>query len=364
MKILFLAHDTYRAGSQILLLGFLKFLKENHANLSFDLLVNGGGELMESFEQVTRVFKWYEATKSKGFFSKNNSSQTLLKQLAAEDYDLIYSSTILNGSILEAISEWNKPVITHVHEMKYWIHKAGTENLNAIRRHTTQYIAASEAVKKVLMAYDIPKEKINVVYEFTDTQDIQQPAKSLKQLLNLPDEALIIGACGAEKWRKGKDLFIPLAISVLQNTNLPVHFVWIGGSLDEELQYDLTNSGFSHRIHFVNHLAHASDYFSYFYLFLMLSREDPFPVVNLEAGARGVPILCFQEGGGTPELLAEHPECILPYLNLDAGKERIINLLQHPDKRNQVGKSIQEKILSQFDIQQIGASLVDIIKNI
>ena len=35
----------------------------------------------------------------------------------------------------------------------------------------------------------------------------------------------------------------------------------------------------------------------------MTSREDPFPLVNLEAMTNGVPVICFKDSGGSEELV-------------------------------------------------------------
>jgi glycosyltransferase involved in cell wall biosynthesis len=279
-------------------------------------------------------------------------------------FDLIYNNSFTNGSLLEELNILNKPVITHVHELSYWIERSGEKNLYYIKKFTSKYIAVSEAVKTYLNKCNITDQKIQIIHEFTnvDRMTACQEEKGLRKLLKLPDSCLVIGACGTEFWRKGKDLFIPLAIRTLKHTDKEVHFVWIGGQMDFELQFDLENSGYNKRIHFINHLPDASRYFNDFDIFLMLSREDPFPIVNLEVGALAKPILCFNNSGGTIELLSAINGLVSDYLDIDGMSDKIIGLVNDEKKRFEIGKILQEKIRNHFNINIVASMIEELIK--
>ena len=200
------------------------------------------------------------------------------------------------------------PIITHIHELAFWINQAGDLNLRQVESASNHIICASNAVKNYLQSRQMfENTPIETIYEHVNVNELRVTSdrKSLKEKLGLPANAFLVGASGAELWRKGKNWFIPIA---LQTFNLapdkPIHFIWIGGALTYELEYDLIKSGLTDRVHFIPHLPQANKYFHEFDVFLMLSREDPFPVVSLEAAALGVPIICFQNAGGTQEWLS------------------------------------------------------------
>src|SRR5690606_31902355 len=102
------------------------------------------------------------------------------------------------------------------------------------------------------------------VYVPVDTKKILNGDynKSLKKHLDLDKNAVLIGACGNESFRKGKDWFIPTAVQVLGSTkNKNFHFVWIGGKTSDELLFDLERCGFKNNIHFIEQLPDAHTYF-------------------------------------------------------------------------------------------------------
>lgn len=373
-KILFISHDAHRAGAQILILNYLRWLKIYHPEFEFTILLRNGGELKTEFENIAQTFQWNISPKAKylGSFLEKSIERyhrnRLLKKFTSRHFHLIYSNTIMNGDLLNNLSILKAPVITHVHELEHWIQKSGPENIKKIKALSTYYIAASNYVKNYLVQkLDINENQIKVIYEHVTSKDIlnSERWKNLKQRLNIPDDSLIIGASGAESWRKGKDWFIPLAEKVLVNLfPVEVHFVWIGGNVNDEIDRDLKRSKFKNRIHFINHLPNANMYFHDFDIFTMLSREDPFPVVNLEAALVETPILCFENSGGTPELIENNAGFVLPYGDIDAVAEKIINLLNNPGLRKKLGKNAKIKVMERYEIDKIGTQINDFIYSI
>lgn len=367
-KILFISHDAYRAGAQLLLLQLINWINQNEKNFECHLLLSKGGELEKEFKEITTVYEWtkvFNETKWIERIKKKRYYKDIKKRLSQENFDLIYANTIANGNLIHEIGLKGIPVITHVHEMNYWIEKIGNRNLSFVKEYTTKYIAASKSVKEVLINdYGIKGDNVEVVYEFT-TALVKNEWKSLKKHLGLVEDAIIIGGSGAENWRKGKDLFILTAILTLQDMqNDNIHFVWIGGVLNEELKHDVMKSGFSDQIHFINHLPDAANYFNEFTVFCMTSREDPFPLVNLEAGLREVPIVCFDEAGGTVELLEAFKHMIVPYGNVKIMSEQIMELIENEKLRILIGSHLKEKIQSEFLIDTIAKKLMNVMNNV
>lgn len=365
-KILYISHDAYRAGAQLLALGYLKWLRKNRPDIDFEILLANGGVLESEFAELGKVHHWNHPV---GDFLGRRFRQKLVRRMLLHrfkqaQFDLIYSNTIVNGQILHALRPLNLPVVTHVHELNYWITRSGEQNFELVKSTTQQFIAASEAVKLHLIDLGLDSKIIKVIYEFTDVERLlNAEKKSLKSLLSLGPDTMLIGASGAENWRKGKDLFIPLAINIIKRTNKNVHFIWIGGEVTAELKEDLDKSGYADRIHFINHISGASSYFHEFDVFAMLSREDPFPVVNLEAGALSVPIVCFDGAGGTPELLAEEKKLIVPYLDIDALGQAVVSLLEDETGRRETGRRLSERIIRLYNIETVCSNITQHIEN-
>lgn len=292
----------------------------------------------------------------------------LIKLLFFRKFDLIYSNTILNSFILQEFSSFGIPIVTHVHEMGFWLRQLDRKEFDLLRKHTSIFLTASKAVSNSLEEFGIVKSDYTFpVYAFADEDYIFKNKEnySLKKYLNIPQDSILIGACGAENYRKGKDWFIPIASGVLNMLPVPnVHFVWIGGTVTNEIEFDRFHSGFSNQIHFINHLPNAHLFFSDLSLFLMISREDPFPIVNIEAGIQSVPVLSFFGNGGTEELLEDDPILLVPFGDLKLMSERIVSLLEDPRLLKEKGRSLQKKIRKKYTKDLLCNAITDKIVSI
>jgi len=368
-KILFISHDAFRAGAQLLFLQLLQWIKIN-TDIQFEVILKNGGELYFDFEKTGKIFLWNKSNYNKSIFrwyysyKESYRKKKYKSYLKEQKFDLIYGNTITNGELLHELSFLNIPVITHVHELNYWIEKFGKQNLDYVQEYTTKYIAVSEAVKDNLVVNcNISNDKIELINAFINYDSLisSQKINSLKKHLNISNDSFIIAASGAESWRKGKEMFIPIALHVLKKSKQNIHFVWIGGDLSYELNYDLQKSGFSNNIHFIKHLPNANRFFNDIDIFLMLSRDDPFPIVNLEAGALSKPILCFENTGGTQELIDEFKDLIIPYLDICSMGERILQLIKSKELCLDIGNKLHKKIKNNYDIDIISNKIIKLI---
>jgi hypothetical protein len=179
-RILFVSHDAGRNGAPIMLLHFLRWLRV-HTNLEFSILLAREGPLVDEFRAVgeTIVNKVVENRRWHGLipvrFAKEAAKKVVLtkecqRELSRLKPSLIYANTIANGTLIEALGFNGAPVLTHVHELEYWIQRLGKSNLDLVKRHTTHYVAAAEAVKENLVrTHGIPQAKISGVWEFIET---------------------------------------------------------------------------------------------------------------------------------------------------------------------------------------------------
>jgi glycosyltransferase involved in cell wall biosynthesis len=370
-KVLFISHDAYRAGAQLLLLELLIHLREN-SDIEFEILFREEGELLPEFNKIAVTHIWKTSTNQKfrsnflrEYLAKKRNA-SLIQTLKQQRFDLIISNTITNGFLLRELSILNIPIITYVHELSYWIEKFGTKNLEYVKSFTDRYIAVSEAVKiNLVVNCQLPENKITIFNEFTNFFKINnnQLENGLKKAFGLSSRSLIVGACGREYWRKGKDLFIPVAIQVLKKTDIDVHFIWIGGEMSYELKFDLAHSGYKDKIHFIDHLPDAYKYFNDFDLFLMLSREDPFPVVNLEVASLCKTILCFENSGGTPEFLSGIDGVKANYMDIEDISRKIIFFLNNKNERIKIGKQLAERVCENYDIKIIAKRIESLINH-
>lgn len=391
-SVFFLTHDTSRTGAPIILLNFLKWLKEN-TNIDFNLLINhnesGRSDLREDFNEVctTLDYNYSPIIKVRGpltnavnhyltesFFIKSHYDN-LRSKIESLNIGLVYSNTITNARLLEFLSFLDCPVITHVHELDFSINSIiGSDNLNIIKQYTSRYIVVSKAVKDSLATkYLIPEGKIDVVYGFIpEYEEIknnpQQNRRKVLEELEIPDNSFVVGASGSTIWRKAPDLFIQLANAVNKlKPDVPVHFVWVGGENSgtrfEELWYDVTKLGLQNNVHFIGVRDNPLPYYEAFDVFALVSREDPFPLVMLEAASLGKPILCFDNSGGAIEFINNDCGFVAPYMDIDYMANKIFMLINDSGIREKTGEAAAQKSSKYHKIDYSAPKILNIINS-
>ncbi|MDJ1482165.1 glycosyltransferase [Cytophagaceae bacterium YF14B1] len=381
--ILFVSHDASRTGAPVLLLHFLKWFKKN-TTYPFVVLLRQDGVLREEFEKLAPVMVYQPRLKFKAtffnkfksrFFTGNEKKDPVRHFLSQYDIGLIFSNTLTNGKVLQDIEYLQVPVISYIHELKYTlsVEYAGPYLDYSVKK-TDFFLAGSKAVQNNLInSYQISSEKTKVIYSFLppdfftkSSPDFNKDA--FKKSLGLDSDTLVVGGIGAGAWRKGIDLFILLAKVLL--TNYPTtkyHFIWIGvGAQPNEQQmlaYDIEKAGLVNHIQLLPSTPEYSKYLQVFDVFVLSSREDPYPLVVLEAALLEKAIICFEGAGGTPEFVKEDAGIQVPYLDITGMATAIHKLQQNTEFRVQLGRVAKDRVSQMHDVEVAAPDVVSVIKN-
>jgi glycosyltransferase involved in cell wall biosynthesis len=296
----------------------------------------------------------------------------LLTRLRARAWPLVYSNTATNGYVLELIGS-RQPIVSHVHELATTIDSFGKRNFDAVRRHTTRFIACAEAVKHELTGRSVDPAIVDVVHGFISTSpDAGQSAAArprVRDELRIPQDAFVVGGSGYVSWRKAPDVFLALARTVARRRpSAPIHFVWVGAMSGHisasDLEHDARRLGIETRIHFIGSRPNPLDYFAAFDVFALVSREDPFPLVCLEVASLGIPIVCFDGAGGAKEFVEQDCGFVLPYQDVEHMADAILTLQQCEEHRATLGRRAAEKVRLRHDINRAAPQIVDIVERL
>ena len=118
--------------------------------------------------------------------------------------------------------------------------------------------------------------------------------------------------------------------------------------------------GLGDRIRFVGPLEQPAELFAAMDVFALTSREDPFPLVMLEAAAAGVPVVCFAGGGGA-RIVDPDAGRVAPYLDVAGMAAAISDLLERGEERQRMGRAA-ERVRKRHTVDQAGPVLVDVIR--
>ena len=365
-NILFVSHDANRAGAQILLLRFLRLLKEDK-NFKFSILLKQGGIIENEFNEIAQTFYWQnnKSSTSNSFFDRlyrkifpSSNHETLSIDILKEQrFDLIVSNTIANGDILPYLQQLNVPIKTYVHELEMGIQQyTKPAYFEAVKSLSSTYIACAESVKENLIKnHNIDTTLIKVLPSLLPESALDYKSeKSFDQLIRnqykIPENAFLVGGMGTVDFRKGVDVFLQVA-SKLKN-DVDIFFLWVGGQ-EEEINYknfqiDMNRLGLEN-IFFQKSVENPLDYLSMFDVFFISSREDPYPLVVLEAAILSKPIICFDRAGGAKDFVEQDCGAIVEYLNVDKVVEKIIQFKYNPNLKVQMGLNARKKVLERHN---------------
>ncbi|MGB9179719.1 MAG: glycosyltransferase family 4 protein [Pyrinomonadaceae bacterium] len=370
LNILFVSHDAYPHGAQYLLLNLVGWLKQNgFVNPRFVLA--GPGSLVDEFLRVGPALR-LDAIWQDGAASER--ALRLLRSFSGDNLSAVYLNSAAAGHVIELTRHLNVPQIAHVHELEKSIERwVGAKKMAALQAYADLFIAASGPVADNLHErHQIPGQKLRVVDAFIKCTGIRSLSKaekrSCKSALGLSPETKVVLGCGTTDWRKGPDLFVEVAQAVRENYGSPVQFVWVGSETAEgerrELEQMTNAGGLGEQVKFIGEVSNPLPYMLAADVFLLPSREDPFPLVCLEAADCGIPVICFAEAGGMPDFVGATGGAVVPYLDIREMADTLSSFLRDEAKALRLGEQAREKVRSQFDVSVKGQDIYKILKDV
>ena len=381
-KLLFLCHSASRNGATILLLDFLKWLVPQN-EFEINVLINGNGELVDSFRKLAPTKIWRSpaflaqalSPSFRGVFKTWLEKQSLRLALGLKHFDLIYANTAATAFHLQCLSTRSQATLLHIHELGSVLRLIlGSKGSSQLSSMATHFIAASNSCQKTLTGdFQIPAAKVDIVHSFISPFNISESKRlkhraGIRRQLGWPDDAFIVGGCGSLGWRKGTDVFLQVARNIRDTRGYEnVRFLWVGGNPYEketfEFEHDLQAFSLQNQCRLVAASSEVLDYYCAMDAFAMTSREDPFPLVMLEAGALGLPIVCFANSGGPPEFVGDDGGCVAPYLDVEAFATHIKNLRDNQPLCGLLGLAASKTVQNSYTTEVQAPKILQVIRS-
>ena len=370
MKTLFITHEASQTGAPLALLAILKSLKKDN-NIQFDVITIRDGELHNNFSEVAdNVFVFYKTPDNslktriiRRIKKALHIKEDELKFLNHRHYDLIYANTIASLWLGCAIKKRTGiPLIAHIHESEFLLSTYKAEK--TMFQMCDKIISVSSLSKDALVNnYSIPSSTISVVYPFSPFIDYQMISDI--PLRKDTKVTFKIGLSGYCCWIKGTDL-LPHVIKKWSELHLDINtqFIWVGQKTENfelQLKYELNKLGLQQYLSLVGETKTPMELYQEFDIFLLLSREDSFPLVALENAYLGKPIISMEGASGINDLLKQEAGIIVPYLSIDGIVNAIYQLYTNKELALKIGQKAQQLILTQFNKKKSIESIKNII---
>ena len=296
-RLLLVGHDARDHGAQVLLLHIGRVLRAAHG-IDVGFLLLGDGALLPQYQAVAPV-------------QIAHDHADLVRHIAdarAAGCTAALVNSAASARAATVLEQHGIGSVLLVHELPRIIREKGLqaglrEGVAAARR----VVFAAGFVREhchELVALDPAKTEIL-------PQGLYKPHRAdsgpdIREELRVPEGAILAVGMGYADLRKGFDLFLQLWRST--PVGQPIHFAWAGGIdpvLANYLGGEIAAAEASGRFRFLGQRADTGRLLAAADVFVLTSREDPLPSVVLEALSAGVPVVAFDETGGTPELLAQ-----------------------------------------------------------
>ncbi|WP_426327163.1 glycosyltransferase family 4 protein [Pedobacter sp. R-06] len=367
-KILFITHNLGRTGSEMLLWYSLTNLnKEKFLPLLF---TKDKGVLIDDLPSEIKHFLPYKKNPKRSLrllrsilkIFKIDSLEYQLSQIHKKNkVDFWYVNTIVIPEVYPIAKKLGVKVITHAHELPLAYNFVSYTGLETIISSSSALIGCSEAVCDKIS--DMGRPDVNLLYGFIDINKITctKSAAEVKADIGFNNHDFVWAISGKTSLIKGIDFLVSLLKELPEN----VKIIWIGGEEDTGIYYytkKTVENKFPGRVRFLG--AQSKEYYNCLNAgdaFLLLSREDSFPLVMLEAAALGKPIVGFNSGG-ISEFLKENTGIVvdswrtkdlaIAMMEVENNPERFnINEIKMQASRYEVKKqvSILENILDSIN---------------
>jgi glycosyltransferase involved in cell wall biosynthesis len=298
-RILLVGHDAFPAGAQMLLLHLGRALRRDFGiRVSFLLL--GGGALVHE----------YEAEAPTRVLPGGGDLSAALEASAADGYRAAIVNTSAAARVVPQLRQLDVRTTLLIHELpRLLAEMALTQTAFAGIAAADRVIVAARMIRDALIEAGAPADAPWVVQPQGCYRPVVRCAGArgeVRRGLALGDDVVLMLGAGYGDLRKGFDLFLQ-AWRAARRRGVSAAFCWLG-DLDPALRRHLaseidaakSNGGFF----LPGHLDDPRPWFAAADVFLLTSREDPFPSVVLEALSADLPVVAFDGGGGVPELLA------------------------------------------------------------
>lgn len=391
-RLLLIGHEASRTGAPVVLLTIVRELRAR--GIPCDVVLLRGGHLEREFRALapTTVLwtlhpDWPRPTSNiiavRGLFhvvriihsgvalviASFRTARTF-RRLQKTDIDCIYVHSIGCAPLMKRISSLKKPVVSSMYELAFSLFgSAHPVDLARFFRASHRIIVPCRMLHELLTTcYGVPAEKIVLLPEpvhdtLPQLRDIDPAA--VRRELGIAQDAFVVAMAGTIEWRKGIDLFMGLG-RVLAARLPSSCFLWIGAGSYAHLFHDswkqlyAMDPALAERFIFTGERTDVSRLLLAADVFALTSREDPNPLVHIEAAMLQKPVVCFDGAGGVPEWIGD-AGIVVPFQDVHAMAKAIEELSHDPRLREKMGQQGRAYMVTHCEPSMMIDQLLDLI---
>lgn len=280
--------------------------------------------------------------------------------------DLVYVNST-SAAIYARAARWTRrTAVLHVHESgansEVFLRRAGLRvrphdlDVEPGRGRALSLVACSPSVHRELAdLLDLEPGRITMLASVPDDAVVVERARATPE----PDHApgpLVVGCCGTAELRKGVDLWAQAAEKVRADLgdaapDREVRFVWVGSAGDEPVAGPVEHLG---------PVDNPYPHLARFDLLVLPSRDDPFPLVVLEAMLLGTPVVAFDVGAVAEQV--GDAGVVVPAEDTAALADAVRDLLLDDTERARLGRAAADRARTRFSTAAFARGLDEVVR--
>lgn len=337
-KVLFFTPHGTLTGSEVLLWHFLDHFDRQHLQAS--LYCERNGHLLASTPPDVACFVspflrgglrglTNKVIRQVGLLSNESAIRRIHQQVQP---DCWYLNTILMAYLVPLAKKLGVKTVLHIHELNSVFEAASHDDMARAMQQADLVIGVNDTIcdfARTMGAAHVVQQR-----GFVDlSKQLVDPVRSrqLRERLGIAPGTHVWLMIGTPTHRKGFDFLPALA---RQFSGQPCHFLWMGYTPRTGLTYLIEKQLDALGLTNVTLLEPQTDeYFNYIQLadsFLLCSREDPFPLVMIEAASLAKPIVASADVGAAEFLLPGMGE-LVPQSTVPHFIAAMQRVMDHPE---------------------------------
>jgi glycosyltransferase involved in cell wall biosynthesis len=232
-------------------------------------------------------------------------------------------------------------------------------------RQVDCFIAASQAIRQMLVGDGVPADRTTTVHEGIDVQHVvAAPPLNVHEAFWLPHGSPVVGNVAALVAHKGQRYLIDAAHLVVQQVP-DARFVILGeGELREHLEKQVHEHHLEKHVLLPGFRTDVLGCIKGFDLFVMSSITEGLGTSLLDAMACARPIVATR-AGGIPEIVEDGVNGLLvPVRDHHALADAIVRALKDPAMRQRMGEAGLARVNERFTVERMVAETADVYTRI
>ncbi|MGC8512501.1 MAG: glycosyltransferase family 4 protein [Acidimicrobiales bacterium] len=293
----------------------------------------------------------------------------------------VWFNTVMNGPAHYDMTLLAAPRVCHIHELSRFLRAyLPAEWMTAAIDDIDVWAAVSDPVADMLNSgYGVDQGRIDILpgianlgapplHRLSPPAD-GTPRRGAGDVAELEVSKFRVAAIGPPVPRKGSDVFLGVAVELARRGYRDqVEMTWLGGSKAtsdfDDMVSDVEAAGLAGMVRVRPARKDPEALYADLDLLLIPSRQESFPLVMLEAGAFGVPIVTFEGSGGSSVFASWGAGVTVPYLDSRGMADAVISIMGNPEERRRLGAASRALVELRFTPDAIGARCESILSRV